>query len=994
MYIKRKTISIVAAGVLSFLLLSLAPVFSNKVFAATKTLGPSNGKLQLAVSLTGIADSSSVSKYTVTATQTVSQSPTKTNDYAFAYITSGSYKGTYLSQGILYIDNGCTRALSNDALAIYQINITAEYGNSSGSTTVDTCGYSSSFVYPVSLAVKNNAQVGGIKGTFTWISNDGTAKPYPASTTVNLTGPSGTNYVVTLNDGGTIVGPSQVFKDLPVGSYSIKVDYNPTNPADGVQLREYPKSFTVTSGNVTDITGTAPLKIPSDPTIGESAANIQCQASITNPLTWLVCPMIAAANKAVNVFDGQISCLLQVDLNDVFGTAANNSLNNPYAAACNPSGDTSVNGKSTSDAYYAAWNTFRSFALALMVIAGLVMVISQAAGFEFLDAYTVRKILPRLLIAGVGITLSWEIMQFLVQITNAVGYGIRDIIYFPFKDFGATTISGFTSSTVGSATILGGLAFLGLAGLGTLALTALLGVLVAFITLVLRKLIIIFLLMLAPLALACYILPNTQKFWKMWWDTLSKTLLVFPIIGAMIAVGHVFAATSYGSGGGGATSQIIAFIAYFLPYFLIPTAVKMAGGAVGAVAGMVNNRAQGGFGMLRKQRAGITERRRHNAVERAKEGNVFRTAPEGTRRDLINKGVKRTTKLGQAGLNPLTMRSKLRTAMNDSAETGVAKVFESEEAKAIFGNDSTVWAARFGTRESIMAELEKQDPAYFGGNSGRIAREDAAAQILRTQSKFGNEEFQRARLQAQAKTGTGYVREGKFNAAMVIKDINDTYGSDRNGANRALARVRGSLGESGQVAGVAGFGTWSKQLEDSYRNPANLANAHSIIMDDAIDSASPSQAIYGKKSSAATMGAQWATRIKAIANERIKPENQNQQAQVILDAQLSVAMSSAAGIYDAMSQASPQNASAMANELMGVTLDNGPGIIGGSSGQQFTIREYIQSQMDSNPEFVNRRRDMTQSTYDQAQRERAMGQGMPTNGSTGDGMPGGQMPKI
>lgn len=769
MYLKRKITQFVSLGILSFIVISFAPGLVGNAAAAPKPLGSSNGKLQLAVNLTGI-DASTTSKYTVTATQT---NGSATNKYNFAYVSKGTFNGKYLSDNILYIDNGCTSALGNDALAIYQITISATYLSNSGTVTVNTCGYNNSYVYPVDVPVTQNAQFGGIKGTFTWTSNDGSVKPYPASSSATLSGPDGKTYVVTLNDSGTITGPVQILNKLPIGSYSIKIDYNPTNPVDGPQLREITKSFTVINGLVTDLSSTAANQITPPATDAENLANLKCQASIFNPLTWLVCPMIAAANKAVNVFDGQISCLLQVDLNDVFGSSANNSKNNPYAAACNPSGDASANGKSSSDAYYAAWNTFRTFALALMVIAGLVMVISQAAGFELLDAYTVRKVLPRLLIAGIGITLSWQIMQFLIEITNAVGFGIRDIIYFPFKSFGSTTISGTGTSLIAAAFVGGGFAFLGLAGLATFALTALLGVLVAFITLVLRKLIIIFLLMLAPLAIACYILPNTQKFWKMWWDTLSKALLVFPIIAAMIAVGHVFAVTSYGSGNGGPTSQIIAFIAYFLPYFMIPTAVKMSGGAVGAIAGMVNNRAQGGFGALRKRRSAITQERTHNAVARAKGGDIVRGRfAKSKTGSLINRKTQGVT-TGYKGRFGMGDRGDAATdAFRDDATTQFMKT--SAFANNV-NNDNVLRAAAVGrNRAEAVTNLQ----SVFG-----YSQADAEKHAAQAEATIG---YSQAARQAAAmqlvSTGTGYE---------TMKQMSQTLALASNGNANTRSRLAG-----------------------------------------------------------------------------------------------------------------------------------------------------------------------------------------------------------
>lgn len=51
------------------------------------------------------------------------------------------------------------------------------------------------------------------------------------------------------------------------------------------------------------------------------------------------------------------------------------------------------------DNFKKSWNVFRNLGLGLVVIAGLFMVISQALGLDILDAYTIRKLMPRLAIA-------------------------------------------------------------------------------------------------------------------------------------------------------------------------------------------------------------------------------------------------------------------------------------------------------------------------------------------------------------------------------------------------------------------------------------------------------------------------------------------------------------------------------------------------------------------------------------------------------------------
>ncbi|HEU4914725.1 MAG TPA: hypothetical protein VFT16_05000, partial [Candidatus Saccharimonadales bacterium] len=80
-------------------------------------------------------------------------------------------------------------------------------------------------------------------------------------------------------------------------------------------------------------------------------------------VTFLVCSAIDTGSYVVGVMDSVIGNLLTVDTTDLF------------------------NDSDTNNAYHTAWNSFRAFALGLIVIAALIMVVSQAAGIEILDAY-------------------------------------------------------------------------------------------------------------------------------------------------------------------------------------------------------------------------------------------------------------------------------------------------------------------------------------------------------------------------------------------------------------------------------------------------------------------------------------------------------------------------------------------------------------------------------------------------------------------------------
>lgn len=323
-----------------------------------------------------------------------------------------------------------------------------------------------------------------------------------------------------------------------------------------------------------------------------------CDASGAN-LSWVVCPVINMISGGVMAMEAVINRLLELDLKMIFDTENEDS----------------------AKAYYAAWNSFRVFALMFIVFAGLIMVISQALGFEFFDAYTVKKVLPRMFIAAIAISLSWYLLQFLAEFTNELGRAIRSIIYYPFRNINDAGVQSIGSSLV--ATLLGGavLFALGIGGALSLVATAGLAALIAFVVLIGRYLVLIMLIIMAPLAIACYVLPNTQKVYSVWWDSLSKGLMMYPIIMGFIAVGHVFSQviSAYDGGATSSVNKVIAILAYFLPYFALPFTFRLAGGAIATIGGLSNDRSRGMFDRLKKGRSA----RMADRMQRARSNSLW-----------------------------------------------------------------------------------------------------------------------------------------------------------------------------------------------------------------------------------------------------------------------------------------------------------------------------------------------------------------------------------
>lgn len=300
-------------------------------------------------------------------------------------------------------------------------------------------------------------------------------------------------------------------------------------------------------------------------------------------LSWIVCPLvIGMANAADGIFNSFVLPFLRTDTR----------------------GYTDPN-----DGIFKAWSNFRILANILLILFLFVAVFGQSIGGGLVDAYTAKKVLPRLAMAVILINISIYIGVFLVDVVNVVGNGIAQLIYAPFSG-DANLFSIRTNGALDGALVAGGIGLLvtsifatgAVAGLVAAAipmillfilLPALLAFLGVMITLILRKGLIIFLLISSPIAFALYCLPNTEKYAKQWWDLFSKALLVYPIVMIVFAMADVLASILSNRSTSGAedvVSDMVAIVLLVLPLFLIPFAFKLAGGALTSVYGAIQGR--------------------------------------------------------------------------------------------------------------------------------------------------------------------------------------------------------------------------------------------------------------------------------------------------------------------------------------------------------------------------------------------------------------------
>jgi hypothetical protein len=254
------------------------------------------------------------------------------------------------------------------------------------------------------------------------------------------------------------------------------------------------------------------------------------------PLKWIFCPILGFFDNMIEQLEDGIQDLLYV--------------NDPIA------GEGSNISESASEGLRSTWARFRNIALIILIPVMLIMIIGTAVGVSAFDAYTIRRAMPRFLVAIIFISISWYITSFLINLTNAVGGGIQGLMLSPFtladgrplSD--SRTLSDLLSAgnaaiaTTGSVGI-----FLSLAATGAITIPVLfsfgiaaaVSLFIGWFILTIRQMLIYALILLAPLAILSWIFPNNDKLWKIWWTTFSTLLIMFPTLMIVIAASKIFA---------------------------------------------------------------------------------------------------------------------------------------------------------------------------------------------------------------------------------------------------------------------------------------------------------------------------------------------------------------------------------------------------------------------------------------------------------------------
>ena len=318
---------------------------------------------------------------------------------------------------------------------------------------------------------------------------------------------------------------------------------------------------------------------------GEDEVKNTCMNSGgSGTLGWIVCSITEWLGKAANgAYEEFVEPSLQVDPQLFEG------------------GDDGTRG---------GWETFRNIANIVFIIFFLFVIFSQLTGVG-IDNYGIKKIMPKLIVAAILINLSYWICLVFVDLSNILGNsfqalfdGLGTQLGAPELQIeGATTVGEIPTGAIASVGVLGALVIM----TGTVwanpavvlsLLVAALGVAISifflFILLAARQAAIIILTVLSPLAVVCYMLPNTKSLFDKWLKLFEALLLVYPICGLLIGGGNyvsrllLSAGFAAGSGIPGFFKALTAMIVGIVPIFFIPSVLKSSFSAMGSLGAKIS----------------------------------------------------------------------------------------------------------------------------------------------------------------------------------------------------------------------------------------------------------------------------------------------------------------------------------------------------------------------------------------------------------------------
>lgn len=322
---------------------------------------------------------------------------------------------------------------------------------------------------------------------------------------------------------------------------------------------------------------------------------------------------------------------------------------------------------------YRVWEIMRDIANILFAIFFIFVIYSQITGIG-ISNYGIKKILPKLIVSAVLINISYLICAILVDVSNILGNQLQNLLIEVRKQTMGDIKFNVSWTTMVQALFSGGAAWYVaptiMAAASTsftgiiipLAIGAVFAVFIALVILAARQAIIIILIFLAPLAFAARILPNTEKWYEKWKDTFSTMLIMYPLFSLLFGGSQLAGMIIMASSGNNLIMLLLGFVVMFVPLAVTPFLMKISGGLLGKIGGMVNDPTKGPLDTLKnhyKDRGAASLAKKNNAkLDNFKQLNDKAAAGDKRAQRALNNKVR--NRYARA------LNSKYQTAQNTS----------------------------------------------------------------------------------------------------------------------------------------------------------------------------------------------------------------------------------------------------------------------------------------------------------------------------------------
>lgn len=380
----------------------------------------------------------------------------------------------------------------------------------------------------------------------------------------------------------------------------------------------------------------------------------------------------------------------------------------------------------TNSTMHRIWEIMRNFANIAFVIAFLIIIYSQLTSVG-LTNYGIKKLLPRIIIAAILVNVSYWICTLAIDISNILGYslqgiflGLRDMVmaegggtgwqpisWESIASFilaggavgGAAIASVVLASTTMGAFTVGGVILL----LLPILLGAFLTVLVVLFILAARQAIIVLLVIISPLALVAYLLPNTEKWFEKWRGLFMTMLIFFPAF-SLVFGGAQFAGLMIINAAvekGDINMMLLGMAVQIAPLAITPLLLKLSGTLLSRIGGLINDPSRG-----------LKDRTKNWSKDRLaarKAGEDVKTREMMQNGTLGKRHVVRRTALG------MDTRRRLREGQKSVNETRATSMFNDTSAGSVLNQaereaerEKTTVQNKLETNWSVKAKIDPE----------------------------------------------------------------------------------------------------------------------------------------------------------------------------------------------------------------------------------------------------------------------------------------------